>query len=120
MSGYGNTRAQLMLIDAYVSAAEDEAAEYYVGRSGVMLRDMIEKVLYKKIEEVYFTHAVKCKPFGFQTPSESEYNSCIGYLNKQIDLIKPRVIVTWFYQALSKTKMHLKSQKDTELQNQQA
>lgn len=104
MSGFGPLDASLMFIDGYVSAAEDESNEYYVGRSGTMLRDMIEKVLYTKIEEVYFTHAVKCKPFGFQTPSESEYNSCIGYLNKQIDLIKPRVIVTLgpdAYQILS-------------------
>ena len=94
MSGYGDPRAQLMFIDAYVSAAEDESAEYYVGRSGVMLRDMIEKVINLKIENVYLTHAVKCKPFGFQNPSPSECNSCAPFLSKQISLIKPRVIVT--------------------------
>jgi len=93
MSGYGNAKAQLMFVDAYVSAAEDESAEYYVGRSGVMLRDMIEKVLNLKIEEVFFTHAVKCKPFGFQNPSPSECSSCAPFLSKQIDLIKPRIIV---------------------------
>ena len=94
MAGYGNTRAQLMLIDAYVSAAEDEAAEYYVGRSGVMLRDMIEKVIQLKIDDVFLTHAVKCKPFGFQIPSPSECTSCAPFLSKQISLIQPRVIVT--------------------------
>jgi uracil-DNA glycosylase len=84
----------LMFIDAYVSAAEDEASEYYVGRSGVMLRDMIEKVLNLNIQSVYFTHAVKCKPFGFQNPSPSECSSCAPFLSKQLELIKPRVIVT--------------------------
>lgn len=93
MSGYGNVKAQLMFVDAYVSAAEDESAEYYVGRSGVMLRDMIEKVLNLSIEEVFFTHAVKCKPFGFQNPSPSECSSCAPFLSKQIELIKPRLIV---------------------------
>lgn len=93
MSGYGNVKAQLMFVDAYVSAAEDESGEYYVGRSGVMLRDMIEKVLNLKIEEVFFTHAVKCKPFGFQNPSPSECGSCAPFLSKQIELIKPRLIV---------------------------
>jgi len=93
MSGYGNIKAQLMFVDAYVSAAEDESAEYYVGRSGVMLRDMIEKVLNLKIEEVFFTHAVKCKPFGFQNPSPSECSSCAPFLSKQIELIKPRIII---------------------------
>jgi uracil-DNA glycosylase len=94
MSGYGNPRSDLIFIDAYVSAAEDEVAEYYVGRSGVMLRDMIEKVLMLQIEDVYFTHAVKCKPFGFQNPSTSECNSCSPFLSKQLEIIEPRIVVT--------------------------
>lgn len=94
MSGHGATNARIMFIDAYVSAAEDEENGYYVGRSGVMLRDMIEKVLLLKIDDVYFTHAVKCKPFGFQAPSDSEYCSCSPYLFKQLEVIKPKVIVT--------------------------
>lgn len=104
MSGYGDSRASLIFIDAYVSAAEDEASEYYVGRSGVMLRDMIEKVLMKSVEEVYFTHAVKCKPFGFQNPSASECSSCTPFLSKQLEIINPRIIVTLgpdAYQILS-------------------
>jgi DNA polymerase len=104
MSGYGDPRASLIFIDAYVSAAEDEASEYYVGRSGVMLRDMIEKVLMKSVEEVYFTHAVKCKPFGFQNPSASECSSCTPFLSKQLEIINPRIIVTLgpdAYQILS-------------------
>ncbi|HEX5330933.1 uracil-DNA glycosylase [Sulfuricurvum sp.] len=104
MAGYGNPRADLMFVDAYVSAAEDESSEYYVGRSGTMLRDMIEKVLTLKVEDVYFTHAVKCKPFGFQNPSPSECGSCAPFLSKQIELIKPRIIVTLgadAYQILS-------------------
>lgn len=94
MSGYGNPQADLMFIDAYVSAAEDESSEYYVGRSGVMLRDMIEKVLNLKTEDLYFTHTVKCKPFGFQNPSSSECSSCAPFLSQQISLIKPKIIVT--------------------------
>jgi len=93
MVGYGDPKSQLMFVDAYVSAAEDESGEYYTGRSGTMLRDMIEKVLNLRTEDVYFTHAVKCKPFGFQQPSQSECNSCLPYLAKQIDLIKPRIVV---------------------------
>ncbi len=93
MSGFGNARARVMFVDAYVSAAEDESGEYYTGRSGAMLRDMIEKVLMLNTEEVYFTHAVKCKPFGFQQPSQSECNSCLPYLARQIEIIRPRVVV---------------------------
>lgn len=93
MSGFGNDRARVMFVDAYVSASEDESGEYYTGRSGAMLRDMIEKVLMLNTEEVYFTHAVKCKPFGFQQPSQSECNSCLPYLARQIEIIRPRVVV---------------------------
>ncbi len=93
MSGYGNPDASLMFLDGYVAAAEDERGEYYVGRSGSMLRDMIEKVLGLRIDDIYFTHLIKCKPFGFQTPSPSEYSSCAPFVFKQIDLIRPRVII---------------------------
>ena len=93
MAGFGNPSAELMFVDAYVSAAEDESGEYYTGRSGTMIRDMIEKVLMLSVEKVYYTHAVKCKPFGFQNPSPSECNSCIHYLNRQIELIRPRIVV---------------------------
>lgn len=104
MVGMGNKNASVMFIDAYVSAAEDESGEYFVGRSGIMLKDMIEKVLLQKIENVYFTHAVKCKPFGFQNPSPSECNSCLPYLTQQIALVKPKAIVALgpeAYQLLS-------------------
>lgn len=93
MNGYGNNNASVMFVDAYVSAAEDESNTYYTGRSGSMLRDMIEKVLGLTIDQVYITHAVKCKPFGFQTPSVSECNSCYPYLAKQIEMISPTIIV---------------------------
>lgn len=93
MSGYGNHNANIMFVDAFVSAAQDEGNDYYAGRSGAMLRDMIEKVIGLSIDDVYMTHAVKCKPFGFQTPSASECNSCYPYLSKQIEMISPSVIV---------------------------
>lgn len=93
MSGYGSHQARVLIVDAYVSAAEDESNDYYAGRSGAMLRDMIEKVLHLSIEDVFMTHAVKCKPFGFQTPSQSECNSCYPYLSRQIEMIAPSIII---------------------------
>lgn len=93
MSGYGSHSASIMFVDAFVSAAEDEGNDYYAGRSGTMLRDMIEKVLRLSIDDVFITHAVKCKPFGFQTPSASECNSCYPYLSRQLEMITPSIIV---------------------------
>ena len=94
MSGQGNINADLMIVDAYVSVSEDASNSYYAGKSGESLVKMIENVLTKRIEEVYITHAVKCKPLGTNTPSKSEFNSCKPYLYKQIDMIKPKVVMT--------------------------
>ena len=94
MSGFGNPNAQLMIVDSYVSDSDDEAGNYFTGRAGDSLRKMIENVLGLNINEIYLTHAVKCKPLGANKPSDSEYNSCNPYLFKQIALIKPKVIVT--------------------------
>ncbi len=94
MGGFGNPNADLMILDAYVSISDDATNSYYAGRSGESLVKMIENVLGRKKEEVYITHAVKCKPLGTNTPSLSEFNSCKPYLYKQIELIRPRVIMT--------------------------
>ena len=93
MSGYGNKDADLMIVDSVVSGSEDESASYYAGRAGSSLRKMVENVLELSIEDVYYTHAIKCKPSGSNKPSESEYNSCKPYLLRQIELIKPKVIM---------------------------
>ena len=94
MQGFGNTKANLVIIDYMVSQAQDSAKEYYVGRSGETLKNMVERVLKLSIEDVFITHAVKCKPLHANNPSESEWNSCKGYLFAQLDFIQPKVIVT--------------------------
>ena len=107
MPGYGNQNANLMIIDFVVSNSEDESSSYYAGRAGNSLRKMVENVLELSIEDVYYTHALKCKPLGSNKPSESEYNSCKPYLLKQIELIKPKVIMILgedAYNLFSQTK----------------
>ena len=93
MPGFGNPNADVMVVDAYVSMAEDESGTYFSGRSGSSLKKMIENVLRIPHQSVYLTHAVKCKPSGSKTPSPSEWNSCKPYLFKQIELIRPKVII---------------------------
>ncbi len=93
MFGYGNYNAELMIVDAYVSSSENEQNAYYTGRSGTSLKNMVEKVLMMNIDDVYITHAVKCKPLGSYEPSISEFDSCKAYLFKQIELIQPKVLV---------------------------
>ncbi len=93
MPGFGNINADVMIVDAYVSASEDEQNAYYIGRSGASLKNMVEKVLMLRSEDIYITHAVKCKPLGSKEPSHSEFDSCKAYLFKQIELINPKVII---------------------------
>lgn len=94
MCGFGNLNADLMIIDFTVSPNDDATNSYYSGRSGEMLKDMIEKVLKLNIDEVYFTHAIKCKTLNSNLPSPSEWESCKNYLYSQIKFIKPKVVVT--------------------------
>ncbi len=102
MSGYGNTNAELMIIDFSVSSSEDTSNSYYIGRSGEILTNMITNVLKLNIDDVYFTHAIKCKPLNANTPSSSEWESCKTYLFTQIEFVKPKVIVTLGKDAYAK------------------
>ena len=94
MPGIGNLNADLMIVDAYVSLSEDASNAYYTGKSGESLVNMLEKVIGVRKESVYMTHAVKCKPLGTNTPSKSEFDSCKPYIYKQIEMIRPKVIMT--------------------------
>ena len=94
MSGFGNENADLMIIDFSVSQTQDSSNSYYEGRSGDTLKNMIEKVLLLKTNDVYITHCIKCKPLNANRPSSSEYNSCKSYLHAQIEFVKPKIIVT--------------------------
>ncbi|MHC3994572.1 uracil-DNA glycosylase [Thiomicrolovo sp. ZZH C-3] len=94
MVGTGSGGADLMIIDAYVSMAQDESGEYFAGRSGASLESMITNVLGLDPAAVYLTHTVKCKGGGTQKPTASECSSCKPYWRKEIELIRPKVIVT--------------------------
>jgi len=102
MSGFGNQNADVMIIDYTVSMNEDSTSSYYCGRSGELLKNMIENVLELKIEDVYFTHAIKCKPLNSNMPSNSEWDSCKDYLFSQIEFVKPKVVVTLGKDAYAK------------------
>jgi len=94
MSGCGNPNAKLMIIDYNVSQTQDTTNSYYSGRSGETLKNMIENVLDLSIDDIYLTHAIKCKPLKSNKPSPSEWNSCKAYLFSQIEFIQPKVVVT--------------------------
>lgn len=93
MSGTGTSEARVMIIDAYVSMAQDESGDYFAGRSGATLQSMIANVLQLEKAAVYLTHAVKCKAAGTNRPSASECGSCKPYWRKEFELVRPDVVV---------------------------
>ncbi len=94
MIGFGSLNAKVMFIDFSVSYVQDTQNSYYAGKSGNMLKKMIENILLLSVEDVYLTHIVKCKPFDSNKPSSSEIDTCKNYLQAQIKHIKPKIIVT--------------------------
>jgi DNA polymerase len=93
MLGYGNTNAKVMIIDFEVSSLEDELNDYYCGKSGELLKNMIQNVLELKVENVFFTHIIKCKPLNTKNDIFKYSKLCSTYLFSQIKLINPKIII---------------------------
>lgn len=91
--GEGNSNSNIMFIGDFPTSLEDETGKIFVGRSGELLTKMIENVLNIKREDVYISNIVKCKPSNNSAATKSEANLCKSYLFKQIDLVKPKIIV---------------------------
>lgn len=89
--GYGNLNSEIIFIGDEPSNSEDEIGSYYVGKSGELLIKMIENVLNITKEDIYYTTLVKCKSTNGLNNSNIE--TCHDYLLKQIELIKPKLIV---------------------------
>src|SRR5437764_10421774 len=90
--GVGNPRADLMFIGEAPGADEDEQGEPFVGRAGQLLNNMIKAMGIRR-EDVYIANIVKCRPPGNRTPERDECETCSPFLLRQIDVIKPKVIV---------------------------
>ncbi len=92
--GEGDTNADIMFIGEGPGANEDMTGKPFVGRAGELLTKIIENVLSIKREQVYIANIVKCRPPNNRVPTSQEVESCIPYLLKQINLIKPKIIIT--------------------------
>lgn len=90
--GVGNPNAHAMLIGEAPGADEDKQGEPFVGRAGKLLNDILKAVNLKR-EEVYIANILKCRPPGNRDPQPLEMETCIPYLDKQIELIKPKIIL---------------------------
>ncbi|MEE9274633.1 MAG: uracil-DNA glycosylase [bacterium] len=91
--GVGSPEADLVFVGEAPGADEDDQGIPFVGRAGQMLTRMIENVIGIPREEVYICNILKCRPPGNRNPELDEIDCCEPYLQKQLEVIRPRLIV---------------------------
>lgn len=90
--GEGDPKAGVMFIGEGPGAEEDRTGRPFVGQAGKLLDRMIFAMGFER-EEVYIANVVKCRPPGNRDPKDDEVAACADFLDRQINLIKPEVIV---------------------------
>lgn len=106
--GVGDPKARLMFVGEGPGADEDERGEPFVGRAGQLLTDIIERGMQIRRQDVYICNVVKCRPPGNRNPEPDEVAACEPFLMRQIELVRPEVIVglgTFAVQSLLKVKI---------------
>lgn len=90
--GTGNPEADLMFVGEAPGADEDEQGVPFVGRAGQLLTKIIEAIDLRR-EDVYIANVIKCRPPGNRNPEPDEVATCEPFLFRQIDIVRPKVIV---------------------------
>ncbi|MCL4507346.1 MAG: uracil-DNA glycosylase [Chloroflexi bacterium] len=91
--GEGPANAEIMLIGEGPGFHEDQQGRPFVGPSGQFLTELLASAGFKR-SEVFIANVVKCRPPGNRDPLPDEIAACRGYLDRQIALINPKVIIT--------------------------
>jgi len=91
--GEGSESAEIMFIGEAPGFHEDRQGRPFVGAAGRFLEELLASIGLKR-EEVYIANVIKCRPPGNRDPLPDEIETCKPYLDKQIELIQPKLIVT--------------------------
>lgn len=91
--GVGNADADVLFVGEGPGRDEDLQGEPFVGRAGQLLTDIITKGMKLRREDVYIANVVKCRPPQNRDPEPDEVASCEPFLVRQIELVKPRVVI---------------------------
>ena len=110
--GEGDYSATVMFVGEGPGSEEDRQGRPFVGASGQFLTESLAQLGIRRTD-VYITNVVKCRPPNNRDPLPNELNACSGYLDRQVELVNPRIIVTlgrysmrrWFGDA-SITRIH--------------
>lgn len=90
--GVGPLEANIMLVGEAPGENEDLQGVPFVGRGGEMLNKAIEAVGWNR-DDLYITNVVKCRPEGNRNPTQQEIVSCFRHLKKEIEVVRPKVII---------------------------
>lgn len=91
--GQGHLQPDILFIGEAPGEDEDRQGLAFVGRAGQLLTKMIEAMGYRR-EDVFIANILKCRPPGNRKPAPEEMQACRPYLERQIELLQPRVIIT--------------------------
>ena len=94
VSGEGNGDADVMFISTTPNSLQEDNNSLFIGKSGELLANMIERVLLIPKSDIYLTNLVKCRPSNNTPITPTEAHSCLPYLQREIELVKPKIIVT--------------------------
>jgi len=89
----GGSHAEICFVGEAPGADEDATGVPFVGRAGQLLTDMIVKGLKMSRQDVYICNVIKCRPEGNRNPTWDEMINCQTHLERQLDIVKPKVIV---------------------------
>lgn len=89
--GEGSVNARIMFIGEAPGFNEDNSGKPFVGAAGKVLDKLLESIQLSR-EEIYITNVIKCRPPNNRNPSNEEIDLCTNYLNKQLEIINPKII----------------------------
>ncbi|CAB3663392.1 hypothetical protein LMG22037_01579 [Paraburkholderia phenoliruptrix] len=110
--GVGNRNADWMLIGEAPGENEDRVGEPFVGQAGKLLDNMLRSLALARGANVYIANVIKCRPPGNRNPEPDEVARCEPYLQRQVELVKPKLIVAlgrFAAQSLLKTDASISS-----------
>jgi uracil-DNA glycosylase len=90
--GVGNQQAEWLIVGEAPGADEDRQGEPFVGRAGQLLNSMLRAIGLAR-EQVYIANVLKCRPPGNRDPAPNEAAECLPYLEQQIALLKPKLML---------------------------
>jgi DNA polymerase len=91
--GVGDVNADWLFVGEGPGAEEDQRGEPFVGQAGKLLDNMLAAIGLRRGSDVYIANAVKCRPPENRTPAPEETAACLPYLERQVELIQPKLIV---------------------------